>query len=174
MRVTCHLVGVVQMVRANPDRNFALGIFAYHLNRPTTNRFSHVNGKQPLNLTQLIAFKLLTDWLIDWLIGGLMDWWIHWLIDWLIDWLVDWWMDWLIDWLTDWLTDWLIDWLIDWLTDFFKWWLRCLKIKTKRHRIIYFTAGAWTFGRCIHWSEHRLYYPETANFGRWRMFKINK
>ena len=47
MRVTCHLVGVVQMVRANPDRNFALGIFAYHLNRPSTNRFSHVNGKQP-------------------------------------------------------------------------------------------------------------------------------
>ena len=26
MRVTCHLVGVVQMVRANPDRNFSLGI----------------------------------------------------------------------------------------------------------------------------------------------------
>ena len=35
------------MVRANPDRNFSLGIFAYHLYKPSINRFSHVNGKQP-------------------------------------------------------------------------------------------------------------------------------
>jgi len=26
---------------------FSLGIFAYHLYKPSTNRFSHVNGKQP-------------------------------------------------------------------------------------------------------------------------------
>ena len=38
------------MVHANPDRNFSLGIFAYHLYKPSTNRFSHVNGKQPLSL----------------------------------------------------------------------------------------------------------------------------
>ena len=34
MRVTFHLVGVVQMVRTNPDRNFSLGIFAYHFYKP--------------------------------------------------------------------------------------------------------------------------------------------
>lgn len=49
MRVTCYLVGVVQMVHANPKRNFSLGIFAYHLYKPSANRFSHVNGKQPLS-----------------------------------------------------------------------------------------------------------------------------
>lgn len=49
MRVTCYLVGVVQMVHANPERNFSLGIFAYHLYKPSANRFSHVNGKQPLS-----------------------------------------------------------------------------------------------------------------------------
>jgi len=43
----CHLVGVVQTVHTNPHRNFSLGIFAYHLYKPSTNRFSHVNGKQP-------------------------------------------------------------------------------------------------------------------------------
>ena len=48
MRVTCYLVWVVQLVHANPERNFSLGIFAYHLNKPSTNRFSHVNGKQPV------------------------------------------------------------------------------------------------------------------------------
>ena len=47
MRVTCYLVGVVQMVHSNPERNFSLGIFAYHLYKLSTNRFSHVNGKQP-------------------------------------------------------------------------------------------------------------------------------
>ena len=45
--VTCHSIGVVQMVHADPDRNFSLRIFAYHLYEPSTNRFSHVNGKQP-------------------------------------------------------------------------------------------------------------------------------
>ena len=40
-----HLVGVVQMVRANPDRKFSLGFFAYHLYKTWTNRFSHVNGE---------------------------------------------------------------------------------------------------------------------------------
>lgn len=49
MRVTCYLVGVVQMVHANPERNFSLGIFAYHLYKPSANRFSHANGKQPLS-----------------------------------------------------------------------------------------------------------------------------
>ena len=49
MRVTCYLVGVVQMVHANPERNFSLGIFAYHLYKPSANRFSHVNDKQPLS-----------------------------------------------------------------------------------------------------------------------------
>lgn len=52
MRVTCYLVGVVQMVHANPERNFSLGIFAYHLYKPSANRFSHVNGKQPLSSTK--------------------------------------------------------------------------------------------------------------------------
>ena len=61
MRVTCHLVGVVQMVRANPDRNFALGIFAYHLNRPSTNRFSHVNGKQPLKAQMAAILRMWTQ-----------------------------------------------------------------------------------------------------------------
>lgn len=45
--VTCYVIGVVQMVHANPDRNFSLGIFTYHLYKPSTNRFSHANGKQP-------------------------------------------------------------------------------------------------------------------------------
>ena len=31
MCVTCHSIGVVQMVHADPDRNFSLRIFAYHL-----------------------------------------------------------------------------------------------------------------------------------------------
>ena len=47
MRVTCYLVGVVQMVHANPERNFSLGIFAYHLYKPSANQFYHVNGEQP-------------------------------------------------------------------------------------------------------------------------------
>ena len=34
------------MVHADPDRNFSLRIFAYHLYEPSTKRFSHVNGKQ--------------------------------------------------------------------------------------------------------------------------------
>ena len=38
------------MVYANPERNFSIGISAYHLYKPSTNRFSHVNGKQPLSL----------------------------------------------------------------------------------------------------------------------------
>ena len=52
-RVTCHLEGVVHMVRANPDRNFSLGIFVYYLYKPSINRFSHVNGKQLLSLGRL-------------------------------------------------------------------------------------------------------------------------
>ena len=48
MRVTCRLVEAVQMVRTNPDRNFSLGIFAYRFYKPSTNRFSHLNGKQPM------------------------------------------------------------------------------------------------------------------------------
>ena len=52
MRITCHLVGVVQMVHANPDRSFSLGIFAYRNNiilyKLSTKQFSHVNGKQPM------------------------------------------------------------------------------------------------------------------------------
>ena len=59
MRVTCHLVGVVQMVHANPGRNFSLRIFAYHLYKPSTNRFSHVNGKQQ-KLPFMITFSLKT------------------------------------------------------------------------------------------------------------------
>ena len=61
-----HLVGVVQMVRANPDRKFSLGFFAYHLYKTWTNRFSHVNGKQPGiprtggNIQPLISKK---DWI---------------------------------------------------------------------------------------------------------------
>jgi len=47
MRITCHLVGIVFMVHANPDRNFSLGIFAYHLYKPSTKRFPNVIGKQP-------------------------------------------------------------------------------------------------------------------------------
>ena len=49
------------MVRANPDRNFALGIFAYHLNRPSTHRFSHVNGKQPTFLKRSKAERETRD-----------------------------------------------------------------------------------------------------------------
>ena len=43
--VTCYVIGVVQMVHANPDRNLSLGIFAHYLCKPSTNRFSHVNSK---------------------------------------------------------------------------------------------------------------------------------
>ena len=43
------------MVHADPDRNFSLRIFAYHLYEPSTNRFSHVNGKQPLCPTVIIS-----------------------------------------------------------------------------------------------------------------------
>lgn len=45
----CHvsLIRVLQMVYANTDRKFSLRIFAYHLHKPSTNRFSHVSGKQP-------------------------------------------------------------------------------------------------------------------------------
>lgn len=43
MRITCRLVDVLQMVHANLGRNFSLGIFAYHLYKPSTNRFSQTN-----------------------------------------------------------------------------------------------------------------------------------
>ena len=43
IRITCHLVVVVQMVHASPDRNFSLGC----LYKPSTNRFSIVIGKEP-------------------------------------------------------------------------------------------------------------------------------
>ena len=50
MRIRCHFLGVVQMVHGNPDRNFSLESFAYHLYKPSTNWFSDVNGKQPISI----------------------------------------------------------------------------------------------------------------------------
>ena len=37
----------MQKVHANSDRNFSLGIFAYQLYKPSTNRFSQIKDKQP-------------------------------------------------------------------------------------------------------------------------------
>ena len=34
------------MVSASPERNFPIRKFAYHLPKPQTDRFAHVNGKQ--------------------------------------------------------------------------------------------------------------------------------
>lgn len=50
--VTCYVIGVVQMVHANPDRNSTLRIFAFYLYKPLTNRFSDGNGKQPIKQFQ--------------------------------------------------------------------------------------------------------------------------
>ena len=36
------------MVHATPNGNFQYGNFAFHLHKPSTNRFLHVNGKQPV------------------------------------------------------------------------------------------------------------------------------
>ena len=37
------------MVHATPNGNSQYGNFAFHLHKPSTNRFLHVNGKQPLS-----------------------------------------------------------------------------------------------------------------------------
>ena len=58
MRITCHLVRVVQMVHANSDGSFSFGLFAYQLYKPSTNQFSHVNGKQPTLPLPSSNFKL--------------------------------------------------------------------------------------------------------------------
>ena len=48
----CHLVGVVQMVQSPVQIEiFSWEIFAYHLNKQSTNRFSHENIKQPISRT---------------------------------------------------------------------------------------------------------------------------
>ena len=39
----------VQMVNAIPGRNLLVLNFAYHLPKPWTDRFAHINGKQPFN-----------------------------------------------------------------------------------------------------------------------------
>ena len=43
----------VQMVNAIPGRNLTVLNFAYHLPKPWTDQFAHVNGKQPLFLISL-------------------------------------------------------------------------------------------------------------------------
>ena len=40
--------GFVQMINAIPAQNLAVLNFAYHLPKPSTDRFATVNGKQPL------------------------------------------------------------------------------------------------------------------------------
>ena len=40
--------GFVQMVNAMPARNLPVLNFAYHLPKPSTDRFANVNGNQPL------------------------------------------------------------------------------------------------------------------------------
>ena len=53
---------LLQMVNAIPGRNLPALNFAYHLPRPWTDRFTHVNGKQPAS--PLVFFRLhWPDWL---------------------------------------------------------------------------------------------------------------
>ena len=40
------------MVHATPNGNFQYGNFAFHLHKPSTNRFLHVNGKQPRSTSE--------------------------------------------------------------------------------------------------------------------------
>ena len=56
------------MVHANPEQNFSLGNFAYHLYKPSTNRFSHVNGKRPIcseNLEILVRIQMAQFILVE-------------------------------------------------------------------------------------------------------------
>ena len=50
------------VVNANPGRNLPVLNFAYHLPKPWTDRFAHVDGKQPI--TQQFIRLLFPEWLL--------------------------------------------------------------------------------------------------------------